>query len=147
MAHYEAEVPQHLIKMQSPMVNLPTVHGRKNRLGIAAVLPLFLCHSVASAQNELSGQQVVEMTCISCHGNNRVGAPRIGDTKAWEKRARLGAEGLSQPAIAAVRTMKAHRGNMELSDAEIASAIAYMVNQSGGKLTEPGGATVTPRRN
>jgi cytochrome c5 len=113
---------------------------------IVLVLGTWAAATAYAQSLELSGQQVVEMSCVSCHGNGRDGAPRIGDAKAWEKRAAQGANAIAPAAVSAVRTMRAHRGSMDLSDTEIARAIAYMVNLSGGKVAEPGGATAAPGR-
>jgi cytochrome c5 len=101
---------------------------------VALAVILGIAAPVAHAQSrELTGRQVVEMSCISCHGDGRDGAPRIGDAKAWEKRVPKGASNVAPAVIAGVRKLPAHRGSMDLSDTEIAGAIAYMVNPSGGK--------------
>lgn len=92
----------------------------------------------AAAQTaERSGKQVVDSLCISCHGTGASGAPKIGDTKAWTERASKGLTGLSKSAMAGIRQMPAHGGNLKLTDTEIERAITYMVNQSGGHWTEP----------
>jgi len=84
-----------------------------------------------------TGKQVVESLCVSCHSTGAKGAPKIGDKKAWEKRATQGLSGLTQHALNGIRQMPPHGGNPSLSDAEIERAITYMVNQSGGHWTEP----------
>jgi len=92
----------------------------------------------AGAQaTERTGKQVVDTLCISCHGSGAAGAPKIGDAKAWSDRAAKGLTGLSQSAMAGIRQMPAHGGNIKLTDTEIERAITYMVNQSGGHWTEP----------
>ena len=92
----------------------------------------------AQAQaKERSGKEVVESLCISCHGTGAGGAPKIGDAKAWAARAEKGLTGLSRNAMAGIREMPAHGGNLKLTDTEIERAITYMVNQSGGHWTEP----------
>ena len=65
------------------------------------------------------------------------GAPKIGDKNAWAKRASQGLTSLTEHAINGIRQMPAHGGNANLSDLEIARAITYMVNQSGGRWVEP----------
>jgi cytochrome c5 len=86
---------------------------------------------------ERTGKQVVDALCVSCHGTGTGGAPRIGDNQAWANRAAQGLGGLTQSALAGIRQMPAHGGNMKLTDVEVQRAIAYMVNQSGGNWTEP----------
>ena len=98
---------------------------------------------VANAQTtERTGREVVDSLCISCHGSGASGAPKIGDKKAWADRAAKGLSGLSKNALAGIRQMPAHGGNMKLTDTEVERAITYMVNQSGGHWTEPVSRTV-----
>jgi len=106
---------------------------------IVAILPflLVIAQNDANAQSDgRSGKQVVEATCIACHGSGANGAPKIGDKQAWSKRASQGLTSLSQNALMGVRQMPPHGGNSSLSDLEIQRAITYMVNQSGGNWTE-----------
>jgi cytochrome c5 len=92
----------------------------------------------STAQNvERSGKEVVEALCFACHGSGTSGAPKIGDQKAWAKRAAQGLTGLTATALKGIRQMPPHGGNPNLTDTEIERAITYMVNQSGGNWTEP----------
>jgi cytochrome c5 len=93
--------------------------------------------SVVAQHQDRTGKEVVESLCISCHGTGANGAPKIGDKKAWEKRAAQGLSGLSQHALNGIRQMPPHGGNPSLSDTEVERAITYMVNQSGGHWNEP----------
>ena len=61
----------------------------------------------------------------------------VGDRKAWAPRAARGLSGLTQTALTGLRKMPPHGGKLDITDLEIRRAIAYMVNQSGGKWTEP----------
>jgi cytochrome c5 len=93
--------------------------------------------TAAAQTKERTGKEIVDSLCVSCHGSGAAGAPRIGDNTAWADRAAKGLSGLSRTAIAGIRSMPAHGGNPNLTDTEIERAITYMVNQSGGKWTEP----------
>src|SRR5215217_7621623 len=84
-----------------------------------------------------SGKEVVDEVCMKCHGTGEGGAPRIGDAKAWKSRSSRGLTGLSQSALKGVRNMPPHGARLDLSDLELKRAITYMVNQSGGRWTEP----------
>ena len=84
-----------------------------------------------------SGKQVVDAVCVACHGSGANGAPKIGDAKAWSKRAAQGLTSLSQNAIKGIRQMPPHGGNSGVTDVEIERAITYMVNLSGGDWIEP----------
>jgi cytochrome c5 len=86
---------------------------------------------------ERSGKEVVETVCASCHATGAKGAPKIGDKKAWSKRAAQGLSSLTDHALKGIREMPSHGGNAKLTDLEIGRAVAYMVNQSGGKWVEP----------
>jgi cytochrome c5 len=98
----------------------------------------------ASAQAiERSGKEVVDAVCAKCHQTGAKGAPKIGDNKAWAKLSSRGLTGLTESALKGIRQMPGHGGDLTLSDIEIERAITYMVNQSGGKWTEPAGG-VTP---
>ena len=89
---------------------------------------------------ERSGKEVVEKVCASCHATGAQGAPKIGDRKAWSKRASQGLTSLTQNALKGIRGMPAHGGKLELTDLEIGRAVTYMVNKSGGKWKEPASA-------
>jgi cytochrome c5 len=107
-------------------------------LAAAGLLLLLILQPRALAAAEAkSGAQVVETTCASCHATGVKGAPKIGDRKAWSKRAAAGLSALTQNALSGIRQMPAHGGNPGLTDFEIERAITYMVNQSGGRWAEP----------
>jgi len=92
---------------------------------------------VRAQTGERSGKEVVDAVCVACHGTGANGAPKIGDKKAWAKRASQGLTGLTEHAIKGIRQMPPHGGSPNLTDLEIARAITYMVNQSGGRWIEP----------
>ena len=96
--------------------------------------------AVLAQAPERSGKEVVEAVCAGCHASGAKGAPKIGDKKAWSKRASQGLTSLTQNALKGIRGMPAHGGSPNLTDLEIGRAVAYMVNQSGGKWTEPASA-------
>jgi cytochrome c5 len=107
---------------------------------VAAALLLALVPAPRLAQAQgtaLSGKDVVDAVCASCHASGAQGAPRIGDKQAWSKRASQGLSSLTEHAIHGIRGMPAHGGNPGLSEMELKRAITYMVNQSGGKWVEP----------
>jgi len=107
-----------------------------------SIVALVSMAPVGAQTPERTGKQVVDSLCISCHGSGASGAPKIGDKKAWADRAAKGLSGLSKNALAGIRQMPAHGGNMKLTDIEVERAITYMVNQSGGHWTEPVSRTV-----
>jgi cytochrome c5 len=106
----------------------------------AALLAVAAGAAPASAAAARGGRQVVEATCAACHASGVHGAPKIGDRVAWKARAAQGLSSLTQHALTGIREMPAHGGNLELTDLEIARAVAYMVNRSGGRWVEPASA-------
>jgi cytochrome c5 len=86
---------------------------------------------------EKSGEQVVNEVCIACHGIGALGSPKIGDNGAWGPRISQGYDTLVKHAIAGIRAMPARGGNPDLTDTEIAGAVAYMANKSGASFKAP----------
>jgi len=81
-----------------------------------------------------SGKDVYEKTCSACHATGVAGAPKLGDQAAWGERVAKGKEDLYSHAINGFEgqsgTMPPKGGNPSLSDAEVKSAVDYMVGQS-----------------
>jgi cytochrome c5 len=112
--------------------------ARLASIAFAACAALALAQPAAAQR---SGKEVVESTCVNCHGTGAQGSPKIGDRKAWRPRAAQGMSSLTQSALKGIRNMPSHGGNASLSDLELARGITYMVNASGGKWTEPASAS------
>lgn len=96
-----------------------------------------------------SGQDVFTAQCAACHTTGAAGAPKIGDAAAWASRLTTGFDALVQSALKGKNAMPPQAGG-DHGDVEIARAVAYMANQSGGKFAEPaapaagGGAAAAP---
>lgn len=101
------------------------------------VTPLVALQDASAQGDTRTGKDVVDKVCIACHGTGANGAPKIGDKKAWKARASKGLSGLTKNALQGIRKMPPHGGQPGLSDLDIARAITYMVNQSGGHWIEP----------
>lgn len=84
-----------------------------------------------------TGEQVYKAICATCHATGAAGAPKMGDSAAWGPRIGQGYETLLKHAIEGIRAMPPKGGNPDLDDVEVARAIVYMANGSGGKLPEP----------
>lgn len=76
-----------------------------------------------------SGRQIVETRCQDCHADGKGGAPKLGDMQAWKPRLGKGVDPLVKSAINGHNAMPARGGMADLSDAEMKSAVTYMVNQ------------------
>ena len=84
-----------------------------------------------------TGEQIVNQACAACHASGMMNSPKIGDAGAWSVRIAQGYETLTKHAIEGIRTMPARGGNPDLTDIEIAKAVAYMANQAGADFTPP----------
>lgn len=82
------------------------------------------------------GQKVYQQACASCHKAGIAGAPKTGDIEAWADRIAQGMDILNEHAINGFKgskgMMPAKGGRASLSDDDVVSAVAYMVEQSGG---------------
>lgn len=83
----------------------------------------------------LSGPQVYNAACIVCHQPPGVGgAPPVGDVAAWAPRIAQGMDTLHQHALQGFQGTKGFMppkgGRVDLSDAEIMSAVDYLIEQS-----------------
>jgi cytochrome c5 len=85
----------------------------------------------------LAGEAVFTANCAACHATGAAGAPKVGDNSAWGPRVAQGAETLFKHAVSGIRAMPAKGGNPDLDDVEVARAVVYMANKSGGSLKEP----------
>jgi cytochrome c5 len=83
-----------------------------------------------------SGEEVFKAQCTVCHTSGVAGAPKIGDAAAWGARIKTGAEALLASALKGKGAMGAQGGG-DFDNLEIARAVTYMANASGGKLAEP----------
>ena len=83
----------------------------------------------------LSGPQVYNAACIVCHAPpGNAGAPPLGDIEAWTPRIAKGIDTLHMHALEGFKGEKGFMppkgGRVDLSDAEISSAVDYIVSQA-----------------
>lgn len=86
-----------------------------------------------AASAERSGEQIVKERCSKCHQNGVSGAPKIGDRDAWIPRLTQGFDVAVRSAIKGHGPMPARGGAADLTDAEMRSAITYMINPNNAK--------------
>ena len=89
------------------------------------------------AHVDKGGEEVVKAVCSACHAAGLMGSPKIGDKGQWGPRIAQGYETLVSHAIHGIRMMPAKGGNPDLTDGEIANAVAYMANQAGANFKAP----------
>ena len=86
---------------------------------------------------EKAGKEVYDAVCVSCHGSGALGAPKFESKGDWGSRIGQGYDTLVKHAIEGIRQMPARGGDGDLSDIEVARAVAYMANSAGAKFKEP----------
>jgi len=93
---------------------------------------------------EKSGQEVFGAVCTSCHTAGALGAPKFQNKGDWGPRISQGYETLIKHATEGIRMMPPRGGAADLSDVEVARAVAYMANAAGAKFTPPEPAAAAP---
>ena len=86
---------------------------------------------------EQSGEQVYTAVCAACHTPGALGAPKFNAKGDWGSRLGQGFDTLVKHAIEGIRAMPPRGGNPDLSDIEVARAVAYMANSAGASFKEP----------
>ncbi len=77
------------------------------------------------------GEAVYGKSCAGCHATGVLNSPKIGDKAAWEPRLAPGLDALVSSALKGKGAMPPKGGNTSLSDAEVKSAIQYMLEKTG----------------
>lgn len=92
----------------------------------AAATPAAPAKVVAAADSG-AGEALYKQACMACHAAGVAGAPKFGDKAAWAPRIQTGVEALTASAIKGKGAMPP-KGGSSASDADIHSAVLYMVN-------------------
>lgn len=76
-----------------------------------------------------SGEQVYNAACMACHDTGAAGAPKLGDTDAWDDRIAQGMDALYDAGINGIpgTGMMAKGGCANCTDEEVRAAVDYMV--------------------
>jgi len=105
---------------------------------LTAILPI-----AALAQ---PGEATYKAVCAACHTSGVANAPKLGDAKKWGPLIREGQAVLTAHGYVGIRGMPAKGGKPDLSVEDFADAVAYIVNQSGGKWPSPDAKTLAAIR-
>ena len=81
---------------------------------------------VAASTGPRSGDAVYTASCAGCHAIGVAGAPKKGDTAAWDKRLAKGFDKTLANAISGLNAMPAKGLCMDCSDDELTAAIKFM---------------------
>ena len=90
-----------------------------------------------------TGEEVYKAVCSACHATGAAGAPKFTNTTDWAPRIAQGYDTLVHTALAGTGAMPARGGTGpdDYSDFEIARAVVYMANNSGGNFAQPAAPT------
>ena len=92
----------------------------------------------SAPQGNMSGEQIYQSVCKTCHEAGLVGAPKMGDKSAWAPRIKKGIDALYASALKGTdKGMPPKGGNRDLSDIEVQRGVVYMANHSGASFKEP----------
>jgi cytochrome c5 len=80
-----------------------------------------------AAADLMSGDQVYQQVCSSCHAAAVLNAPKPGDAAAWAPRLAKGNDALYASAINGIGAMPAKGGRADMSDDAIKAAVDYMI--------------------
>jgi cytochrome c5 len=96
----------------------------------------------AGPKGALTGEQVYQQVCKTCHETGLAGAHKSGDKAAWAKVVAQGDKLTFEHAIKGIRAMPAKGGNPDLEDVEVQRAVVFMANKVGAGWKEPAAPTV-----
>jgi cytochrome c5 len=104
------------------------------RVEVAAVDP-----DAAPAEPK-AASEVYSSVCSACHNAGVAGAPKADDGDEWARRLEeKGLETLVSHSINGFQGMPARGGNPNLSDEELATTVAYMLEQAGISVDDAAG--------
>ena len=89
------------------------------------------------APGSRTGEQIYTSVCAACHSSGVLEAPKTGDKAAWGPRIAKGFDALVKSATNGLNNMPPKGGASDLTDKELARAVAYLANQAGAGFTEP----------
>ena len=103
---------------------------------ILPVAQVSIAAATGATGAERTGEQLYQTACVACHATGAAGAPKLGDNAAWAPRLKQGLDGLLKSATMGKNAMPP-KGGSDATETELARAIVYMANKSGGNLKEP----------
>jgi mono/diheme cytochrome c family protein len=107
------------------------------RLLFASLGLIFYTQSAAA-----TGENTYKQVCAVCHQNGIAGAPKLGDKAKWAPLIKEGQTQLTAHGYVGIRGMPAKGGKADLSVADFAASLVFMVNQSGGSWQNPDAKTL-----
>jgi len=118
----------------SEPTNTMVVETKPSTENIKPVAEVKVAKNSSNTKSSISGEKITQANCAMCHASGLMNAPKIGDAGQWGPRIAQGKDMLVSNAINGIRTMPAKGGNASLTDEEVAAAVVFMANSSGGSL-------------
>jgi cytochrome c5 len=84
----------------------------------------------APAADLAKGKAVYDAACFVCHTTGAAGAPKLGDKALWAPRIAQGMETLQMNSLRGKGAMPPKGGRMDIPDADVLAAVAYMVSEA-----------------
>ena len=97
---------------------------------VLLVAGMLSANLAAAGGDAAAGEAVFNRVCKMCHGSGLMGAPKLGDVKAWSARIEQGSSKLTQHAIEGFNKMPPRGNCKSCSDEDIANAVAYMLSKA-----------------
>lgn len=137
------------------LINMNLGNGGTNKESMAPEMVLSRIAPVAhyntgaplaqpKADGPLTGEQVYNKLCMTCHDAGLSDSPIKGNTEMWAPRIAQGADILFKHSLEGFNAMPAKGGDMTLSDDEVKGAVVFMVNASGGNISLDSGGAAAP---
>lgn len=79
---------------------------------------------------EHPGKEAYNKSCAVCHKTDKMGAPDVGNVKAWKKVMEKGMDKVFENSLKGTGGMPPKGGNMDLTDAQMKEIIDYMLSNS-----------------
>ena len=117
------------VQIQSDTNQRIAPSGKINLASNPSIKQEVMVASVATTKL-LTGEEVYNTVCMSCHTSGAAGAPVIGNNSQWSDRLSKGKDALYASAINGIGIMPAKGGVSSLSDNEIKSAVDYILSES-----------------
>jgi cytochrome c len=102
------------------------IHTYEPAPSIARDLPT----DTGKAKKEHPGLKTYEASCSVCHATDAMGAPNVGNAKAWADKLAKGLDKVYSNGIAGINAMPPKGGAADLSDEQFKAAVDYMIENS-----------------
>ncbi len=92
--------------------------------------------TAGAPKGQLTGEQVYNQVCKTCHEGGLAGAPKFGDKAAWAKVIAQGQKTTVEHAIKGIRAMPPKGGNPDFENVEVERGVVFMASKAGANWKE-----------